>query len=262
MIMNKKIYNCFLVAFTIFFCFNSLAFNKINKDTLPSKKEQSQSDKISLLTYMRVISDSKGSVRTDENIVPKFKLLNWLKLELGFRYGERPQYFNSYYHYKIELQTKSFWKTVRLIARISDNVISFPYPSYRKTNELFVVETKYKLAPMLQCIAAGGYVFSTQQNNDTRALPTSQGNQTNYPVFKLAIKYLLKDKGHVEIVYGSYDVFNPYEINRPFTQIGWEYELAHSCSLYSYARYQYDYNVFKAYNYFLGLGVIIHLLKD
>jgi hypothetical protein len=238
---------------------NSFDKNGLYSDTLNDLKRNHHSSKVSLLTYVRVISDSKGSIRTDENIVTNFKLLNWLKFELGFRYGERPEKFNSYYHYKVELQTKSFWKTTRFIARVSDNVISFPNPAYKKTNELFAIETKFPLSHSFQGILAGGYLFSSQQNIDIDALPTSKGVQANYPIFKLALRYLLKNKGFVELVYGSYDVFNPYELNRPFTQISWEYEFNHSCALYSYARYQYDYNAFKSYNYFLGLGLMFHL---
>jgi hypothetical protein len=262
--MNKTLHVWLLITSITLFNFNGIGVNssKSLKDTILVLKEHQKSDKVSLLTYMRIISDSKGSVRMDENIVPKFKLLNWLKLEVGLRYGERPQNFNSYYHYKVELQTKSFWKTVRIIARISDNVIRFPNPTYRKTNELFAIETKFHLYRSFQGIASGGYVFSAQQYNDTRVLPTDQGIQANYPIFKLALRYLLKNKGFVEVVYGSYDVFNPYELNRPFTQLSWEYDLSHSCSLYSYLRYQYDYNVIKPYNYFLGLGIMFHLVKD
>ncbi|HWY33037.1 MAG TPA: hypothetical protein VNX68_00235 [Nitrosopumilaceae archaeon] len=261
--MNKRLVGCLIMMFTVVMGFNAVGIdqNEIHKDTLVPAKGHQQSDKASLLTYMRVISNSNGSFRTDQNIVPKFILSSWLRLEVGFRCGERPQHLNSYYHYKAELQTRYFWRTARIIARISDNVIQFPNPIYRKTNELFAVETKFPLYHSFQGIVSGGYVFSAQQNNDISALPTSQGTQANYPIFKLALRYLIKDKGFVEMVYGSYDVFNPYEINRPFTQFSSEYELSHSATLYSYLRYQYDYNAFKPYNYFLGLGVIFHLVK-
>ena len=118
-----KLFNAFVViALVSIGSFNGIAQNvnlPIAKDGLAKPK----SDKITLLTYARVISDAKGNLRADENVVGNFKLINWLKLEAGYRQGERPHSFDSYYHYKFELQTKSFWKTVRVIGRISDNVI-------------------------------------------------------------------------------------------------------------------------------------------
>jgi hypothetical protein len=259
--MNKRV--SYLTALFIYLLhFNGFGYHKIHKDTLPPTTETAPSYKLTVLTYARIISDAKGLMRADENIVPKFRLLNWLKLETGFRYGERPQNLNSYYHYKLELQTKYFLKTIRFIGRISDNVINYPDPSYRKTNELFAFETKFKLSRLFQGLAAGGYVFSTRQNNSLMAEPTFQGTQANYPIFKLSVRYLTGSKGFFELVYGSYDVFNPYEINRPFTQITWEREFMKIYSFYSYARYQYDYNILKPYNYFLGVGVMIHLFKN
>jgi hypothetical protein len=236
--------------------------NGFQRDSLNDLKRNRQVEMMSLLTYIRVISDSKGSVRTDENVVTNFKLLNWLKLELGLRYGERPEKLNSYYHYKVELQTKSFWKTTRFIARISDNVVDFPYPAYKKTNGLFLIQSKYPLSKSFQSIVGAGYLFSFQQQKDVGPMPTFSGTRANYPLFKLALRYLVKNKGFVEFVYGSYDVFNPYQLNRPFTQLGFEYEFNHSCKLYSYARYQYDNNVLKPYNYFFGLGLLFHLSAD
>jgi hypothetical protein len=260
--MRKAFEVGLLITLTLLFGYDEIGqnINAINKDTLSIAKEKSY--KMRLLVYMRVISDAQGSVRADENIVSNFKILNWLKAELGIRQGERPKNFDSYYHYKIELQTKWFWKTARIITRISDNVINFPAPSYRKTNELFILETKYRLSESFQGIAAGGYVFSSQQYNELNASPIFQGNQVNYPTFKLAIRYLLKNKGFVEAVYGSYDVFNPYELNRPFIQIAGEYELSHACTLYSYLRYQYNYDVSRPYNYFLGAGLMFHFLPN
>jgi len=246
----------------ITFAYNATAqdIKAIHSDTLPLIQEKQKSYKLRLLVYMRVISDPKGSVRFDENIVPNFRILKWLRMELGIRQGERTQYFNSYYHYKMELQTKWLAKKVRLIARISDNVITFPAPPYRKTNELFVVETKYPLSKSFQGLASLGYVFSAQQNNDLNALPTSQGTLLNYPTFKIAIRYLIKNKGFIEAVYGSYDVFNPYELNKPFVQLTEEYELSHLCTFYSYLRYQYNNNFLTPNNYFLGAGILFHFL--
>ncbi|MGZ3931357.1 MAG: hypothetical protein ACXVP0_08395 [Bacteroidia bacterium] len=230
------------------------------KDTLKSGQENR--DKINLLVYARVISDSKGNGRVDENIVPAFRLTDWLTLEAGIRYGQRPQQLNSYYHYKIELQTKSFWKTARVIARISDNVIIYPTPSYRKTNCLFAIETKYALSRSWLAMAAGGYVFSAQQNNATDATPSSKGVPSSYPVFKLALRYRFKAGGFTEAAFGSYDVFNPYALNSPFVQAAAEFRISRSCTSYSAFRYQYANSVNTPLNYFLVLGLKFHLCRD
>ena len=105
---------------------------------------------------------------------------------------------------------------MRVIARVYDDVINYPTPSYRKTNKLFVVEAKYSLSKHFQVFAAGGYVFSSQQNKNLDVLPTNKGIQNNYPTFKLAVKYMVTEKAHFELAYGSYDVFNPYILNQPF----------------------------------------------
>ena len=241
--------------------FSGIAQNEklsIFRDTLT----KTQSDKITLLIYARIISDAKGNVRADENVVGNFKVIDWLKVEAGVRQGERPHHFDSYYHYKLELQTKSFWKTVRVITRISDNVINFPTPSFRKTNELVAVEVKHLISKHFMVFAAGGYLFSSQQNKEPDALPTNKGIQNNYPIFKLAVKYIINEKGHLELVYGSYDVFNPYLLNQPFGQLTANFDLSELCTFYSYLRYQYNNNVFTPNNYFFAAGIMFHLVKD
>jgi hypothetical protein len=121
----KKTCFCIIYLFVVLFDFHAAAQQALpGKDTLIEKRPQT--DKITLLTYVRAISDNKGNIRVDENIVGNFKLINWLKLEAGIRQGERPKNFDSYYHYKLELQTKSFLKILRIIARVSDNVINYP----------------------------------------------------------------------------------------------------------------------------------------
>jgi len=257
-----KTLNAFIVIISISLIgFNGIAQSEILpifKDSLAKQKL----DKITLLIYARIISDSKGNVRADENVVGNFKIIDWLKVEAGVRQGERPHHFDSYYHYKLELQTKSFWKTVRVIARISDNVINFPTPSYRKTNELFAVEVKHLISKHFQVFAAGGYLFSSQQNRKPDAFPTNQGVQNNYPIFKLAVKYIINEKGHLELIYGSYDVFNPYLLNQPFGQLTANFDLSELCTFYSYFRYQYNNNVFAPNNYFFAAGIMFHLVKD
>ena len=259
--MRKKLINYIGLLSLVIFYFNGTAQSVLLvKDSLT--KEKTEGDKITLLTYARIISDNKGNVRADENVVGNFKLINWLKLEAGFRQGERSMHFDSYYHYKLELQTKSFWKIVRVIARISDNVINYPAPPYRKTNKLFAIEAKYPLSKHFHVFAAGGYVFSSQQNNSLDFLPTNKGIQNNYPIFKVAVKYLMTEKVHWELAYGSYDVFNPYALNSPFGQVTGDFELSKMCKLYTYFRYQYNNNVFTPYNYFFAAGVMFHLVKS
>ncbi len=217
-------------------------------------------DKISLLLYSRIISDSKGNLRIDENIVPNFKLNNWLRLELGLRQGERPQRFDSYYHYKVELQTKSFWKKLRFIARLSDNVIKYPAPDYVKSNYLVIAESKWPLSQNFVALAAAGYNFSFQKNFSQETTPLiNEGDKNNYPVFKLALRYLLNEKGFIEAVYGSYDVFNPYLLTSPFVQISSEYEIGARSDLYLYYRYQYNNSLDVPLNDFLGIGVKLRL---
>src|SRR6185437_8938796 len=72
--------------------------------------------------YVRGIRDVNGNKRVDETLLGDFRLLNWLKLQAGLRFGERPQHFGSYYYYKMELSTKFFRNRIRGIVRISDNV--------------------------------------------------------------------------------------------------------------------------------------------
>ena len=232
-----------------------------NRDTL--KKEESggkKPDKISLLLYCRIISDAHGNVRVDENLVPNFKLNSWLRMELGLRQGERPQRFDSYYHYKLELQTKSLWKSVRFIARVSDNVIKYPSPDFTKSNYLLIAESKWKLSRDFVALLAAGYVFSFQKNNSTDGTPAlNEGDRNNYPTYKVALRYLFNGKGFVEAVYGAYDVFNPYLLSSPFLQVSSEYEIAHHCDLYTYYRYQYNNAINSPLNDFLGIGVKLHL---
>lgn len=219
-----------------------------------------KSDRLTFLIYARLISDANGNIRMDENIVPNIRLNKWLKLELGIRQGERPQRFDAYYHYKVELQTKSFWKTVRFIARLSDNVVKYPNPDYAKSNYLFIAEGKFSLSKYFVALVAGGYVFTFQKNNSVDGLPSiNNGIENNYPTYKLAVRYLLNDRGFAEAAFGAYDVFNPYLLTSPFLQTSFEYEITQQLDLYSYFRYQYGKSIGEPLNDFIGLGVKIHL---
>ncbi|WP_331971622.1 hypothetical protein [Ohtaekwangia sp.] len=232
---------------------------RIRTTTAKIQREKEREERISVLTYTRIISDAHGHYRFDENIVPNFRLNNWLRLEAGIRYGQRTQKFNSFYHYKLELQTKWLWKTVRVLTRISDNVIRYPSPAYRKTNELAAIEGKFIPLHSLQLIGGLGYLVSARQNNNTEALPTRKGDHSNYGIFKVAARYLLP-KGFLETSFGSYDTFNPYEPDKPFLQEGFEYELSKRCTTYDYFRYEYNKSIFTPYNYFLSFGLKIRLL--
>lgn len=185
-----------------------------------------------------------------------------MRVEAGFRQGERPGRWDSYYHYKLELQSKWFWQKMRLIARVSDNVINYPSPPFRKTNELFVFEGRFPLGAGFRLLAGAGYVWSAQQKYRPDALPTSAGQLSNSFIFRTALRYYVNKKNFLEAVYGSYDVFNPYALNQPFLQISGDNELSSLCTFAWYLRYQYSNRVTTPFNYFLGLGLRLHLLRS
>jgi hypothetical protein len=239
----------------------TIGMNGLAQDVPEVGEATTKTERISLLTYARVIRSAEGAYRFDQNVVPTFRLNEWLRLEAGLRFGERPGHFSSYYHYKLELRTKQFWNTFRVLARISDNVISYPDPAYRKTNELVAAEAKWRATRAWEFFAGSGYVFSAQQNNHTEAIPTHQGVHNDYPIFKVSVRYLLK-KGFLETTYGSYDTFNPYEPDKPFFQEMLEYDMIGRTALYSYLRYQYNGDVRTPENYFLGIGVRVPLLHS
>lgn len=241
--------------------FLGIVVSNVMAQDVSERNEAEEVEQISLLTYVRVISDPDGAFRFDQNVVPTFRLNDWLKLEAGLRFGERPEHFNSYFHYKFELRTKQFWNTLRMLARISDNVIRYPDPGYRKTNDLVAAEAKFPAAKSFELLFGSGYVFSAKQTDHTEPTPTRSGLHNDYPIFKVAVRYLLK-KGFLETVYGSYDTFNPYELEKPFFQEMLEYDVMGHTALYSYFRYQYSGSVRTPENYFLGLGVRVPLMHS
>ena len=113
-----------------------------------------------------------------------------------------------------------------------------------------------------------GYLFSMQQNYPESGgtsifiheslAPVTRGMHNNSVMFKLAVKYNFMNKAALEAAYGSYDVFNPYSLNTPITQLSGEYELTSALSFTSYVRYQYQYNLFRPYNYFFSIGIVYH----
>lgn len=223
---------------------------------------KSTTEKMSLLIYARIITDVNGNLRTDQNIVSNFRLSRLLKLELGVRHGETTNQFGAYYHYKIELQTRSFWKKVRFIARMSDNVVDYTNPDYRRSNYLLIAESKWPLSESWVVLAAFGYVYASTQSNSQESLPNiDEGKGNNYPTYKAGIRYLIREKGNLDLVVGSYDVFNPYLLVSPFMQAGFDYEFTKRTALYSYFRYQFDHQINVPLNYFLGIGVRINFVK-
>ncbi|MGC4021684.1 MAG: hypothetical protein QM734_06950 [Cyclobacteriaceae bacterium] len=101
-----------------------------NTDEPEKGTKRKTSDAFSLLLYTRTISDANGNFRFDQNFVPNFRVTKWLRVELGFRQGERTNQIGAYNHYKVELQSKSFFqRRVRLIARMSDNIVRYGVPT-------------------------------------------------------------------------------------------------------------------------------------
>lgn len=242
------------------FCIALLLIIGLNGIAQGDKKNNlsEQGPKIKVAIYERVISSSTGNWRSDQNFVVNYRLINWLRLEAGVRFGERPKYLHSYYHYKIELQSKWFCETFRVIARMSDDVVELPSPNFEKTNELFIAEAKHPISKHFQIMAGAGYLFSSQLIHESDVLPTNMGIKNKYPIYKLALKYFFT-KTELELAYGSYDVFNPYLYNQPFIQIFANYTLSKLFSLQSYFRYQYNRSILKPNNYFLSAGFAYRL---
>lgn len=219
-----------------------------------SSIQETTQPRTSWLLYARVIRDARGSIRVDENIVPTFKLNRWLYLEPGIRIGETNA--GSYMHYKVELHTKLFWHMIRLMVRMSDNIIDYGAPHYRRTNYLAVAESSWPFSRSLSATAAIGGVYSRQVNNSLEGWPSlSNGAYSSYWIYKVGIRYHVSTKGSTEVAFGSYDVFNPYLPSSPFLQASFDYHVNHNLALYSYFRYQYNQHIDQPANDFLGLGV-------
>lgn len=227
--------------------------DSLKKDSPPTKKPE---DKIILTPYERVIWDTKGNVRWDENIVANFKLNSWLRSEVGFRMGHRSQRFDSYYHYKLELQTKSFWNAVRIFVRLS-NDINQSAPVYSRSYYIAVAELRRPISKSLSFLAAGGHLLATQRDNLLEAAPSFNGAHTNYTAYKVGLRYTLKEKGFLEASCGNYDVFNPYQPAYSFLQTHFEYKLSQRTSFTSNLRYQFDTYVDKPLGYFIIAGMRI-----
>jgi hypothetical protein len=218
-------------------------------------------DKVTLTLYERLITDAKGNIRYDENIVSNFRLNQWLRTEAGIRFGHRPEKFDSYYHYKFELQTKSFWNTVRVFARLSNDITQSP-PTYSRSYYIGVAELRRPLSNSFSFLAALGHVLATQRNKSLDGAPSFTGTQTNYNAYKIGFRYLLKQKGFIELTCGNYDVFNPYTPANSFLQMHFEYDLSRRISFTSNFRYQFDKSIDKPLSNFYIAGVRIHFAKD
>ena len=220
---------------------------------------------VSLLLYNRIVIDAHGNVRFDQNVVPTFRLNRTLKLQIGVRLGERPQNFNSYYHYKVELQTRQFWNAVRFLARMSTNVIENPGPdggsAYTKSNYLGVAEGRHPLSKKFMLIVGIGYLYSFKKNNYLDGTPVADGMQNNHFIYKAALHYEINPRGFVGVAFGTYDVFNPYNLNEPFAQVDCEYDLSARSTLYTYYRYQEAGHFNEPLNSFICLGIRLHFFK-
>lgn len=224
------------------------SFKRLNE--APAKKE----DKLLLSLYERVIWDARGNVRYDENVVANVRLNHWLRTEGGFRLGHRPQKFDSYYHYKLELQTKSFWKTAKFFVRLS-NDINQSVPQYARSYYIAVAELRRPVSKSFSMLAAFGHVIATQRDNSLEGAPSFSGTQTDYNAYKVGLRYALRDKGFLEAMCGNYDIFNPYQPSNSFLQTHFEYEISSRVLFTNNLRYQFDSRLDQPLGYFIIAGV-------
>lgn len=235
------------------------------RSTTPARKPE-RTETVSLLLYNRVILDANGNVRFDQNVVPTFRLNNLFNLQIGFRIGERPHDFSSYYHYKVELQTKQFWNSVRFLARMSNNIIKDPGPDggvpYTKSNYLGVAEGRYPLSEKFRLVGGVGYLYSFKKDNKPGGFPTTNGSQNNHIIYKAALHYEFNPRGFVGAAFGTYDVFNPYNLNEPFAQVDCEYDFSERSTLYTYYRYQEAGHFNEPLNSFICLGIRLHFYRQ
>ena len=225
-----------------------------NPPTLEHKKH---TDALHLLIYSRLINNHNGRSRLDESFICNFKVYDLFRLEAGVRLGERSSALLSYYQYKFELQSNTFFDYFHLYARLSQNVQNTPTPMLRQSNWLLISEGRYFLSPKFQSMVALGVVFNAS-NSTPSLFPTVSGTSQNHPLFKATLRYFLKEASFVDVIYGNYDLFNPYQTNSPFFQAMIEHELSDSIALYTYVRYQYLNSVFSAYNYFFAIGAVLY----
>ena len=235
----------------IFICFiSAFSFCQENK-----KNEQNNQTHFRITTYVRSISN-KNINRFDENLLTNYTLKNGVKIELGFRFGNTSKNSpnNNYYNYKFEVQTKEFFNKIKFIARISNNLNFYTYPSLKLTNYMFISEYK-KIKNSFQYTIGLGYLISFEQSNTINFKPSVLGTINQYPIFKISTRYAPSVNDFFELAFGSYDIFNPYEINKPFLQTNYERKKNKYIHFFSYFRYQYVNVITRPNNYFVGLGV-------
>jgi len=241
----------------LFIVAHSLQAQKVDSLRKSAKRPE---DKMTLSLYERVIWDAQGNARYDENIVSNFKLNPWLRGEGGIRFGHRPEKFDSYFHYKLELQTKFFWQTVRFFIRLSNDV-NKSTPVYARSYYLAVAEIKQPISKSFSFLGSFGEVLATHRDNTTDVSPSFSGVQTNYFAYRIGLRYLLKEKGYMEGMIGNYDVFNPYMPSNSFLQTHFEYDLSRRVSFTSNLRYQFNTSLDKPLGYFIIAGVKLHFAK-
>jgi hypothetical protein len=208
------------------------------------------------LIYTRTIRDPKGNFRFDQNVVPNIMINKLFRIELGIRHGETSDAFDAYYHYKVELQTKSFWRTLKFFARLSDNIWKSP-TIYSRSNYVVVAESRFAIHPKFSVLVGAGGVAQYQRDNVKDAVPSFSGSRKIFPTYRLTARYHATERWIIDAVYGAYDTFNPYPAASPFLQVDTEYDLTNHLILYGYFRYQFDHHVDTALNDFLGLGIRI-----
>jgi hypothetical protein len=206
------------------------------------------------LLYTRTIRDAKGNFRFDQNIVPNIKVSKTLRLELGLRHGETTRAFDAYYHYKVELQTRSFWKTLRFVARLSDNIVKAP-ALYSRSNYLAIAEGRFNLNPKFSVLVGAGGVAQYQRNDVKDVAPSFGGTRKFFPTYRLTARYHVSERWFIDAVYGAYDTFNPYPALSPFVQADTEFDLSDHVIFYGYFRYQFERQVNDPVNDFLGVGI-------
>lgn len=241
---------------------DSLKKTDLQKTEIRTKPETDLSP-LRFLIYTRIIREANGNVRLDQSFVPNIKINKWLRIELGIRQGEqRTENLSSYYAYKAGLQTKAFFgNRVRFIARVSDDVVQYPKPFDSKTNYLFIAEGEQKISRSFSILFAYGYVGIFQQNQKVAFNPLIKGTMSSFPTYKTGLRYKLKDKGYVEALLGSYDLFNPYLLSQPFAQLTFDHEINRKWTFYSYYRYQYNQSLDAPLNNFLSFGVRYNLQR-
>ncbi|MBS1651812.1 MAG: hypothetical protein JSU07_07375 [Bacteroidetes bacterium] len=227
--------------------------NNTPKDSI---QKQSKNASLVFIIYNRLINikGENGTWRNDQNVVANFKTTRFLRTELGLRTGQRPEDINSYFQYKIEVQSIKFLNHFKVFARMSQNLQYFPSPQFYRTNYMVVLNSKWNLSKHIILSLAFGQLVNYKTENSLDMLPNSSGKFNYFPIYKASLAYKIK-KSLIECVYGNYDVFNPYRINQAFFQIDGDYEPNEVWTIFSYLRYQYNNSIENPLNAFFAIGI-------